>query len=258
PVLSGDPTGVHVYRSTNAAGPYSQLAALPLDTVEYSDSGLVNGDTYFYRLTSFRPGAESPNSIVFPGVPRDAVSPQGVASITGELQSAAFDVTWSPNPFNADGSAMTDLRQYRVYRSSAIEAVPTVVGLMPAAGPFAFSDPGGAALAPEFYFVRAEDTSGNESIDSLWIRSPSPSAPMEAFSVSPDRAAVGQIPRTGVDTLGQDAVVLQWTRHPEEENGRVAVSYTVQSLKSNGAKTDKTYALPPHTHFTFRYSAAGG
>lgn len=258
PVFSGDPTGTRIYRSTSADGPFVQVAALPLATVSYTDTGLENGVTYYYRLSAFKSTAESALSAAFPGVPQDALSPQGVAGVMGALEAAAFTLSWSPNPYNADGSAMTDLRGYRVYRSSALDAAATEIGFVPPQGPYIYSDPQGAALAPQFYFVRAIDTSDNLSIDSLWLRSPGSGAPLSAFSVAPDRAAMSEIPVAGVSGLSADGVVLLWTRRPSEENGRVALSYSVDLRRSAGGRMEQTYALPLHTRFTFRYVVPGG
>jgi hypothetical protein len=46
-----DLAGYNVYRSTTAGGPYTKIAALPT-TSDYTDSGLVNGTTYYYVVTS--------------------------------------------------------------------------------------------------------------------------------------------------------------------------------------------------------------
>ena len=258
PVLSGLPTGTNIYRSVSAVGPFVKVTTLPITTVTYNDAGLSNGVTYYYRLTSFKSGAESPPSSVFTGIPRDAVGPQGVAGIMGALQAPVFTLTWMANPFKSDGSPLTELRQYDVYRSSALNATPLAIGIVPANAPLQFSDPQGATLAPQYYFVRAEDASGNRSIESLWVQSPSASTPLSLYSVAPDRSAVSQIPESGVTGLGNDSVVLLWTRHPQDENGRVALSYTIEPLHSDGAKVDSNYSLPLHTQFTFHYVVPGG
>jgi hypothetical protein len=77
-------------------------------------------------------------------------------------------LSWSGPNTNADGTALTDLAGYRVYRSTISGSYPAT----PAATTTAPAGGGGAAtvtlnnLAPGtyFYVVRAVDFSGNESV----------------------------------------------------------------------------------------------
>lgn len=258
PVFAGDPTATRIYRSTQAGGPFTLAASLPVTDTLYEDAGLENGVTYYYRLTASKTGAESSPSGLFSAIPRDALMPQGIAAIEGAMGPAAFTVTWTPNLFNTDGSPLGDLKGYRVFRSSSVDAAATEIAFLSPAGPPTYIDPAGAALAPQFYFVRAVDTSDNQSIDSLWVRSPAANSPYQVLSVAPDRIASSLIPVASVAGFGSDGVVLLWTRRLAEENGRIKLSYSVDLQRSSGGKLDAAYALPNKTLFTFRYALPSG
>jgi fibronectin type 3 domain-containing protein len=56
-------TGYNPYRGTTKGGPYTVLVTTPVAGTTYTDtSGLVEGTTYFYVVTSVGPGGESVSS----------------------------------------------------------------------------------------------------------------------------------------------------------------------------------------------------
>lgn len=253
PVFSGFPEVTRIYRSTDPGGPFTLVAEPAMPSGDYTDQGLDNGTTYFYFLTaaSTSKGASQPSPVFF-GVPRDNLSPQGLVGIQGLMEGGTFIVQWPANPYNADGSPLADLITYRIYRSTAIDGTSTLLAVQPSSAGASYSDPQGGAAAPSWYFVRAADSSGNESIDSPWVRS---SMLREIAWVSPDRRAHLSIPLQVVDVMTQKGVVILWQRHPEEETGRVAASFTVAALDSRTAKPMGGFLLPsPRTVITFRFT----
>lgn len=56
-------TGYNVYRSEKSGGPYKKLNRMPILEVEYRDSEVKAGKTYFYAVTSLNSrNDESPKS----------------------------------------------------------------------------------------------------------------------------------------------------------------------------------------------------
>jgi hypothetical protein len=257
PVFSGNPDGINIYRAAAAGGPYSLLASVPIGQASYTDTGLQNGTAYFYRLSAFRTGAESAQSAAVSGIPADSIAPQGLERLRGRLNGGSYELSWAANPFNADGTAMSDLAGYRVYRTIDFDAAPILVGTL-GAGTLAFNDVQGASAAPSWYFVRAVDTSGNESIDSPWSQSPDPLAPQTgrtpieySYLVSPDRKGFF---RVRSDVWADNGMVVTWRHFSEEENGRTVASYEVVPLFSNGALAPASFKFPNRTELTFRYT----
>lgn len=52
-------TGYNVYRSTISGGPYTKLVSSPVSSLQYTDSKVQSGVTYFYVVTALTGGSES-------------------------------------------------------------------------------------------------------------------------------------------------------------------------------------------------------
>jgi hypothetical protein len=50
---STNESGFKIERKTGGAGTFAQIAAVAVDTTSYNDTGLIDGDTYCYRLFAF-------------------------------------------------------------------------------------------------------------------------------------------------------------------------------------------------------------
>ena len=93
------PDGYHVYRATQAAGPFTRLTSTPALLTGWSDIGVSNGQAYWYCVTAIGGGAVE-------GPPSDTISavPQLFASdsvFLDYVQRAAVDYFWyEANPVN--------------------------------------------------------------------------------------------------------------------------------------------------------------
>src|SRR3954451_8202033 len=54
--------GFKVERKAGPNGTYAQIASIPANITAYSDSSVVNGATYCYRVFAFNTGGNSPYS----------------------------------------------------------------------------------------------------------------------------------------------------------------------------------------------------
>ena len=70
-------TGYNLYRSASPGGPYLKINDEPVTETCFTDSGLVNGQTYYYRVTVIDDrGNESEPSPVASAVPLDTLPPE--------------------------------------------------------------------------------------------------------------------------------------------------------------------------------------
>jgi titin len=79
-------TGYNVKRSTTSGGPYTTIATTT--TASFSDSGLTNGQTYYYVVSALDAGGEGPNSSQTPLTPAPG---SGALLIVGNTTLGAGD-----------------------------------------------------------------------------------------------------------------------------------------------------------------------
>ena len=102
-----------IYRSTDGVN-FVPIANVAREVGKYSDTGLVNGTTYWYYLTVTDIfGNTSENSVTNSAVPTavDTILPSPVISLSAEaLGTNSVKIKWSPN-------TEADLAGYNIYRS---------------------------------------------------------------------------------------------------------------------------------------------
>lgn len=172
PTRRGDasPLGIvpryNIYRGTSP-GRYdpSPINREPVRSTQFQDAGLVNDQTYYYRVTA----VESQEPPWQEGVPSDEVSvspvdltppapPQGVRAVVGP--GPAVSLSWELN-------RESDLAGYLVYRSDTPERPPQRLTETPLKSP-TFTDRSVRSRGRYLYTVTAVDASSrhNESVAS--------------------------------------------------------------------------------------------
>ena len=90
-------TGYNVYRGTSSGGETATpLNASPLASASYTDSGVVNGTSYYYEVTAVNAGGESVPSneaSATPALPPAPAAPTGVTAAAG---NNAVALSWAP------------------------------------------------------------------------------------------------------------------------------------------------------------------
>lgn len=87
-------TGFKVDRKTGASGTYSQVATVGAGTVTYSDTGLSEGKTYYYRVSAYNAEGDSPDSNE-----ASAVTMLGAPSglIASAVSYTQINLSWTDN-----------------------------------------------------------------------------------------------------------------------------------------------------------------
>ncbi len=184
PLFDGysDVTNYNVYRSIGA-GAETLLATLG-DVLEYSDTGLTNGEIYHYRVSATngvgqgcmsREVVATPASV--PGPPQGLIAQAGIEKIT---------LTWLP-PADNGGSAITNYSLYRGLTSGA------EVHLVTLGNVFTHTDTGLVGEQEYFYKVSATNGVGegpmsNEASATAMV--PPPNRPPTCVIDSPDEGAI--------------------------------------------------------------------
>ncbi|MGN6325271.1 pectinesterase family protein [Pseudolysinimonas sp.] len=149
-----DLAGYNVYRDG------TKITSAPLAAASFTDTGLVNGTSYAYRVTAVdtagNESAPSSSAAVVPA-PGDNVPPAVPTGVSTVLGRNAVTVHWT-----AVGDA--DLAGYDVYRASG-SSTAALIGSVGAAGT-SFTDPTVAIGTTYSYTVVSKDGSGNASAPS--------------------------------------------------------------------------------------------
>lgn len=171
-----------VERSTSSGGPFTTVGST--GGTSFTDGGLSNGTTYFYRVRAEdAAGASSSPSAVVSAVPADTGIPAPPTTLVAVPQAGArVRLDWGASP-----SASTV--GYRVYRSAG-GAFTDISGRITARS---FTDGPLPVGTPHRYHVRAEDASGTQSIPSTeaaYTVPPNAPANLRATAVSESTASL--------------------------------------------------------------------
>jgi len=230
---SDNEDGFEIFRGTSS-GSLSSVATVGSNSTNYTDSGLADGERYYYRVESYTEHTASSSGEVSGVTVLPAPSSLSTASNTED----ELDLSWTNNSDNEDGFEI-----FRGTSSGSLSSVTTV-----SAGSTAYTDTG---LADgEKYFYRVESytehtaSSSNEASEITILPAPS--------SLS-------------TTTQGTDQIDLSWTDNSDNEGEfRIerdtgsgfsqittvtsnTISYSDTGLESNSSYTYRVRAATVHT-----------
>ncbi|MEL6560224.1 MAG: PHB depolymerase family esterase [Bacteroidota bacterium] len=148
-------TGYQVERATNASGPFTVVANLGANASSYSDTGLSQLTTYFYRVSVTDGSNTVAGTIVSETTPSDGTptlptAPSNLNAVaTGQT---SIDLSWNDNANNEDA--------FIVERSTGNESNYAVIATL-AKNTTTFSDQGLTSATTYFYRVKAQNSVGD-------------------------------------------------------------------------------------------------
>ncbi|MDH5527574.1 MAG: hypothetical protein OEY97_09740 [Nitrospirota bacterium] len=164
PSTSPDVTEQRIKRSTSPGGFYTQVQVIAGNaTATWTDTGLINGVTYYYVIEAFDGLSVSGNSAEAFAAPVDnvaAVAPTALtaADVAGD-NGGAIRLNWTP-------SISAGVTEQRVYRSVVSGSGYVLVGTIPGNVTTTWDDTTVAKSVTYFYVIRAVD-GGGESLNSV-------------------------------------------------------------------------------------------
>jgi hypothetical protein len=198
---AGNPSGTQ-YRLERSEDGVGFVPVVTVTTTNYTNSGLSDLTTYYYRVSAFNGDGliTAPSLTVSTTTPEitDLIPPDIPMGLKGSLDPSgnAFTFSWEAVNQNADGTTpITDLVGYNIYRRTTLNGSPVKLTPSPITS-LAYADVVNNQTL--FYTVRAIDTSGNESPDSLRIDS---SGDANVIYIGPDDLSSVTMPNTVNDVL---------------------------------------------------------
>jgi fibronectin type 3 domain-containing protein len=119
-------TAYKIYRGATSGGE-TYLTQVSGTTLTYTNTGLTNGATYFYKVTAVNAVGEGPFSNEASAVPTSASKPTAPLGLTASVSGTAIHLVWSP-PASNGGSQITAYMIYRGTRSGQETYLTTVPG----------------------------------------------------------------------------------------------------------------------------------
>ena len=230
----GELQGYNIYRSIRSDQGYTRLTGVentPFTTGQttYIDSGLTGGATFFYRVSAVATDGESDqSSFVGATVQSDNRGPAAPTFVEGTPVTGdpeQLNITWKAPTTDSNGSALTGLDSYLIYRSDTSDGQFSLVGSSTATS---FVDTGLTAQTTFFYQVEAADSDGNVSPRSTTISATSGGVDVPAnvtlSSVTPSDAAQPPV------------VTVRW----EASSGAI-LNYDVQRTTVANSTNDADY-----------------
>jgi fibronectin type 3 domain-containing protein len=206
-------TGYKVYRGTVSGG--ESLLAIVGNVLTYTDSGLTNGQTYFYRVSAVTAAGEGAQSSEASATPTTVPSaPQALAATGGNAQ---VTLTWSA-PSSNGGTSITG---YKIYRgtTSGGETLLTTLGNV-----LTYTDSGLTNGQRYYYKVSAINSVGEGPMSSE--ASATPAAP----------ATMPSAPQSLQANAGDAQVVLTWSA-PSSNGGSAVTGYKIYRGTASGGET---------------------
>lgn len=138
-----------VKRATVDGGPYTAVAA-GLTSPSYTDTGVVNGTTYYYVVSAVNETGESANSAQVSALPLAGAQAPGSLTLTAAAGTDAIGLSWT---------ASANATEYDVKRgTSASGPFTTIAAGLTATG---YTDATAAAGIAYYYVVTAKNAAGS-------------------------------------------------------------------------------------------------
>ena len=187
---SANETGFQIERKTGAGGTYALIVTTAANATTYSDTGVVEGTTYFYRVRTVNGAGNSAYSneanATLPVSPPAAPANLSATAIS----SSQINLTWTDQSANETG--------FQIERKTGAGGTYALI-VTTAANATAYSDTGRAEGTTYFYRVRAVNGAGNSAYSNEASATTTVSLPAAPANLSATAISSSQINLTWTD-----------------------------------------------------------
>jgi fibronectin type 3 domain-containing protein len=222
-------SGYKIYRGTSPNGEAATAVATVTGT-SFTDNGLTNGTTYYYKVAAVNSAGTSPQSGEASATPAgvQATVPTTPQSLTATAGSSTVKLSWSA-PSSNGGSPITGYNVYRGTSAGQESATPVATNVTTTS----FTDSGLTNGTTYYYTVAAVNAVGV--------------SPQSGEASATPQATVPSAPSGLVASAGNGSVMLSWTV-PNSDGGSGITGYNIYRGTSPGSETP--YATSVTSSFT--------
>jgi len=145
---ANESTEYYIYRSSTADGTYGQIVHVSSSTTSYTDTGLLSGTTYYYRVAAYNSGRTG-NLSSYAYATTQPSAPTGVTATANSLSSII--VSWQ---------SVTGATGYYIYRSESYNGTYSEVGT---SATTSYADNSLSAYTAYYYKVAAYNSGGTSN-----------------------------------------------------------------------------------------------
>jgi fibronectin type 3 domain-containing protein len=211
-------TGYDVYRGTSPGGESATPVATNVASNSFTDSGLTNGTTYYYKVAAVNAAGTSPQSGEVSATPQPAVTvpsaPQSLAATGG---NGAVQLSWTA-PASTGGAAVTGYNVYRGTSAGGEAATPVATNVTTTS----FIDNPLTNGTTYYYTVKAVNSAGV--------------SPASNEASATPRATVPSAPLGTTASAGNASVTVSWSA-PATNGGSPVTGYNVYRGTSPGGES---------------------
>ena len=205
-------SGYKIYRGSAAGG--ETLQATLGNVLTYSNTGLTNGQTYYFKVSAINSLGEGPQSNEVSSTP--ASTPSSPLSLAASAGSAQVTLTWAA-PSSNGGAAITS---YKIYRGTSTGGEAFLVSL---GNVLTYTDTGLTNGQTYYYKVSAVNSVGEGPLSS------------EASAKPVSALTVPSAPAITSAGAGDGKIVLAWTA-PSSNGGAAITNYKVYRGTASGGE----------------------
>jgi fibronectin type 3 domain-containing protein len=206
-------TGYKLYRATSSGA--ETLLTTVGNATSWTDTGLNNGTTYYYKLTAGNAAGDSSLSNEVSAIP--ATTPAAPSWRPAAAGNGTLTLSWNP-PGDSGGAAVTGYKLYRASTSGS-ETLLTTLGNLTT-----YTDTGLSNGTTYYYKLSAANSLGDGTA----------SAELSATPVAP--ATAPGAPALSSATAGNANVTLSWSA-PASDGGSPVTGYKVYRGTASGGET---------------------
>jgi hypothetical protein len=136
-----------IFRATSATGTYTHIASVPAGTLSYTNTGLVTGKTYYYKLRSYYRGTT--------GLATLSALSAGYKSAAPRLATPSITTTPGTDRIKVAWKAVAGAQGYRIYRKTSATGSYSLVKIVTSGATTSWTQYGLVTGRTYYYVIRA-------------------------------------------------------------------------------------------------------